>query len=221
MKKKDSRDCQIELSFEEIMKNFKSNFKQLVKKACENACFSKLKEQKNKLSKGKEIKYHQFQRQSYLIPGSNISSDDMCNILKCRIRDLDLKGNFPNAYEDKKCPFTRCNSPESQFHFAYCEFYSDNSIIPRGIEYADLFESDVQKQFQIMKVLTKRMEERNKKFGTSLRTRRGPEDPRMKERRVRKGVTRNTTRQPLSLVIRGRKNIKSLRIKKNNTKQHK
>ena len=200
--KKDLKEFNIELSFEEIMNFSKVKFKQLVRNSCEKACFLYLKDQRSKISKGKEISYELFQIQSYLIPGSNFSSDDICNILKCRIRDLDIKGNFPKAYSDTKCPFPHCSSSESQIHFAYCSFYSNGSIIPNNVQYIDIFKSDIKKQYQIMKILTKRIEERNKNFGTSLYTRGGPGDPRGKERPVRKGVTQGhqqTATQPRDL----------------------
>ena len=102
----------------------KTKFKVLVKKACESACFSKLLEEKSEVSKGKEIIYDKFQIQPYLSSGTGLSSESICNILKCRIRDLDVKQNFANAYEDTKCPFSLCISSETQFHLFTCNFYS-------------------------------------------------------------------------------------------------
>ena len=160
--KKDLLDCQINLTFEEIESFSKVKFKSFVRKSCERASFNKLIHDKSKLSKGKELEYCMSELQQYLTPGSYLSSDDVCNILKCRIRDLDVKGNFPMKYSDKSCPFPDCKATESQYHFATCGYYPHTKVIPNGVHYSDLFESDPLKQYQIMKILMERFATRIK-----------------------------------------------------------
>ena len=184
-------------------------FKSFVKKACEKACFLNLLEQKSKISKGKEIVYHQNQSQSYLSPGPNYPSEDICRILKCRIRDVDVKANFKNAYKDLKCPFQLCTSIETQHHLASCKFYPERSLISSNFQYNDLFGSDFHKQFQIMKIIMKRCEIRNEMFQTQLRNKCGPVDLRTVGRPVSGVTNRGTSRQARSLVIRGQTRKKS------------
>ena len=144
--KRDLTDFKIDLSFKDIMSYSKVKFKMIVKQACDSAFFVKLLDEKSQVSKGKEIIYNNFQIQSYLRPGSNLSTDDLCGILKCRIRDLDVKENFSKAYRDTECPFPLCKSSESQLHLAYCKFNPESSIIPNGFIYEDILKSDIDKQ---------------------------------------------------------------------------
>ena len=174
----------------------------VVKKACDRAFYIQLLAEKCKLSKGKEIRYDNFQVQPYLRSESKLSSEESCKILKCRIRDLDVRDNFPNAYADRSCPFPQCESPESQLHLSTCQYYSDSSVIPNGLKYEDLFESDIEKQFQVMSILMKRVSIRNKLFPAHTSSRGWPVDPRKEERLI----SRDTSRQSLSLVIRRRRN---------------
>ena len=97
--------------------------------------------------------------------------------LKCKIIDLDVKGNFPDMYRDSKCPFKLCTSYESQYHMANCTFYPVNTLIPNGLQYEDIFKSDIQKQFQVMKILMSRNEIRNKMLETQHCQQGGPVDP--------------------------------------------
>ena len=140
----------------------KINFKRLVRKSCHEASFQNLLDQKNKLSKGKEIVYKELKTQSYLHPESNLSSEDMCRILKSRIRDLDVKGNFVNSYTDTKCPINLCLSYESQSHLAHCTFYPETTSITNGLQYKDIFNDDIEKLFQIMRILVSRTDIRSK-----------------------------------------------------------
>ena len=177
----------------------------MVKKACDSVWFSKVMEEKRRVSKGKEISYERFQVQPYLRSGWNLSSDDLCKILKCRIRDLDVRENFSNAYENTKCPFPLCKSPENQLHLSSCEFYPDSSIISNGIKYEDLFNSDIEKQFQITNILMKWIVIRNEMIPAHTQSRGWPVDPRKKERLIDRSTNRGTSRQALSLVILGQR----------------
>ena len=204
--KQDLSDFRMDLSFEDIMTYSKLKFKLLVKNACEKAYFFKLLEEKRQLSKGKEIRYEQFQIQPYLSPGFNLATDGMCRILKCRIRDLDVKENFPNAYNDTKCPFPNCKSSESQDHLISCNSYPDNcNLIPSGLKYEDIFTRDVDKQYQVMQILMQCIATRNELFPAHLHNSGRPVDPRRKQRLVSRSTTRGTNRQALSLVIRGQR----------------
>ena len=97
----DLEDLKINYSFEDISKNFtKQNFKKIIRTECKQACFMSLLKEKNKLSKGKEIMYEEFKMQTYLKPGHNLTQHSARRIFSLRSRDLQIRGNFPNVYND-------------------------------------------------------------------------------------------------------------------------
>ena len=67
--KQDLKDLKIYLSFDEIRVLPKQIFKIMVKRTCKDACFQVLINEKQKLSKGREIEYDNFETQAYLKPG--------------------------------------------------------------------------------------------------------------------------------------------------------
>ena len=83
---RDLEDLGINKSFSEIASIGKQHFKKLVKQSCENACFYQLIEEKQKLSKGKDISYSSFRTQPYLMSESGLSIETMRRIYhtKCR-----------------------------------------------------------------------------------------------------------------------------------------
>ena len=101
--KKDLKEFEITLSFEEISVISKKHFKLMVKKACKKACFKSLELERENQSKGREIKHFNLQTASYFQPGNGISVDSMRWIFSIRSRDLAIKGNFPGAYRDTNC----------------------------------------------------------------------------------------------------------------------
>ena len=101
--KNDLRDFDLSSDIEQIKHFSKNQIKDLVKKRSRETYFRLLLNDKSKLSKGQEIVYQSFEQQTYLKPSSNLTSDEMKKIMKIRIRDVDLKCNFPNFYKDKKC----------------------------------------------------------------------------------------------------------------------
>ena len=74
---KDLKDCNISLSYEDIQNTSKLKFKEIVKSTVQKASFRKLQEEKNKLSKGKDMKYEELKTQQYLMPGNYLNIQDM------------------------------------------------------------------------------------------------------------------------------------------------
>ena len=101
--KEDLEEFKIKHSFEEIALMTKKKFKGIVKEACRSACFNSLLNEKEKLSKGKEIIYNELKTQSYLLPGNNLSTESARWIFTLRSRDLPIRGNFPGAHKELKC----------------------------------------------------------------------------------------------------------------------
>ena len=177
--KEDLKEIGIQLSFEEIGSMSKSKWKVLVKNKIKEACFISLSKQKEKLSKGKECKYDKLELQSYFKSGNTLATDTKRKIFKTRSRDLYLKCNFPNAFSDLQC-VTGCdeNSRDDQQHLFSCSVLSGNTIMSDNIRYEDIFnQNDVLKQQQVVNILYKHLEKRNK-FVSPDCDMSGPLDPR-------------------------------------------
>ena len=161
----DLHDLEIKLSFGQIESLTKSKFKMLVKNSCKIACFNSLMKDKEKLSKGKEIKYDRLESQTYLNPGNNLLLETMRWIFRIRSRDLDIKGNYPNCYSDVTCVISERNERETQLHFWECQKYRMNhEVSETNVSYSDIFTSDTRKQGTIMKIMKQKYEERKSYF---------------------------------------------------------
>ena len=125
----------------------KQSFKLLVKESCDIASFKNLSAEKDKLSKGKDIKYVTFQTQPYLMSDSGLSVETMRKIYHIKCRELPVKANFPSAFENNFCLFPYCTNEDSQYHiFSSNCFISDsiNEITDTSVKYSDIF-SDIQR----------------------------------------------------------------------------
>ena len=143
----DLKKLQISLSFEEISSLSKQQFKQIVNSSCLNASFNFLLNEKSKLSKGINLKYSKMSIQSYFLPGNNISIDCMRKIFEIRSRNMKLKCNFPNQYNDRKCLVPQCLDSDSQLHLYTCKYLSEKSdrVMLCDLSYEDIFKDDVAK----------------------------------------------------------------------------
>ena len=83
---RDLDELEINMSFSEIADMGKRQFKVLVKKSCEKACFNKLISEKEKLSKGKEIIHERLKTQPYLKSESGLSPETMRRIYHVKYR---------------------------------------------------------------------------------------------------------------------------------------
>ena len=81
----------IKLSLEEIERLSKNTFKKIAKKACYNSAYTYLIQEKNKLSKGKNLIYNSLKTQNYLMPGTGLSTQDLKQIYSVRTETCFLK----------------------------------------------------------------------------------------------------------------------------------
>ena len=103
--------------------------------------------EKNKLSKGREIKYKEHKMQSYMKPGSGLAPDTARKIFSLRSRDLQIRGNFPNSHEDLSCVMPLCQERETQEHLWSCSFLApENVIVQQDLQYYNIFCENVRKQ---------------------------------------------------------------------------
>ena len=162
---KDLKDCNISLLYEDIQNTTKLKFKEIVKSAVQKASFRKLQEEKNKLSKGKDMKYEEPKTQQYLMPGNCLNIQDMRRILQIRIRDSPVKSNYQTAFTDTSCPALGCKEKETQKHLfeSSCWIRKEDltSVHSNAVRYSDIFESSVQKQFEVMSIIFERLKARN------------------------------------------------------------
>ena len=158
--KKDLKELNINLSFDDIENMSKSAFRNLINNACKKACFQSLLLEKSKLSKGSEIVFSTFQTQNYLNPGNGLTIEEMRRIYHLRCRQVFLKCNFPSFFGDKKCVAPH-QAFDRQKHVFYCSFFSSkNEIASPNIKYDDIFASNVKNQIEVMRIFYERLERR-------------------------------------------------------------
>ena len=95
--KDDLEMLDIKLSFEDIGKESKESFSKLVKERVRSLAFSEFMEEKNQLSKLKDLSYNELKMQNYL-SAKNVNTDTAKNIFKYRTRMTFLKGNFRTQF---------------------------------------------------------------------------------------------------------------------------
>ena len=123
-----------------------------MKKSVENASFERLNEERKRLSKGKNLEYEELTTQPYLLPGNSLTITDMRRIMKIRIRDIPVRGNFPNASKQTDCPASNCSSKETQIHLYESNCWTKNeenkTLSTTGANYSDIYGRYIQKQFE-------------------------------------------------------------------------
>ena len=104
-----------------------------------------------------DLNYEKLAVQKYLKSDSILSDDEKCLLLKCRVRELDVKLNYRNRYQNQNLQCSLCLSGEddSQYHLFHCSKIIDdceNLSNNVTIEYEDLF-SDMSLQIPAAKLL--------------------------------------------------------------------
>ena len=180
----------------------KQKFKLLVKKACKTYYHKQISEDKKHLSKGNEIFYSCLELQPYLRAKSNLSLETMKRILKIRLRDIPLKRNFPNLYEDKKCLAAPvCVGEDSNQHVFSCLFLEEkNQISTNDIEYKQIFGDNIMKQEKVANIMFVKLQIRSKLLPSPTR---GSHDPRNRRLGIR--GTRKITKTVAKRVPKVRK----------------
>ena len=173
----DLKELNINMSLSDISLLTKKHFKIIVKKACIEYAFNYLVEQTSKLSKGSEILHAKLNMQSYLQPGNNLSVSDMRTIFMMRMRNLNLKCNYPSMYDNRKCIAPQCMDEDSQFHIYSCKYLDEhNSITMPNNSYYDIFTNNVERQYQVMQIMIQHYITREKML-SSQASRDDPADP--------------------------------------------
>ena len=133
----------------------------MIKERCQIAYRKKLNDQRQTLSRGKEIEYTQLETRKYLSLSNNLTIEEMKNIMRIRIRDIDVKANFPNYYKDRKCSVPECKAEETNSHIFNCKFLgAENDVVEKEVEYENIFSDDAEKQANVARIFVNRMRKR-------------------------------------------------------------
>ena len=78
-------------------------------------------DRKSDNAKGKQILYEEFEMADYLHPGDkDITIEEQKWLFKCRVEDVDIKGNHKWKHTNIFCSSCQQNEDETQFHLLNC-----------------------------------------------------------------------------------------------------
>ena len=168
---------ELNLTIEEIKSSSKTGIKKRLNESINKAALDYLIKTKNKQSKGRDLFYHSLEMQPYFLPQNRLSIRQMQQIFQLRSRNLPLKANFPNQFNDKRCVIPECSDQDSQKDLFHCKYLDPKNILmERSIEYEDLFSNDVKKQVLVMNILYKKYNSRLEYMASRAETPRDQED---------------------------------------------
>ena len=134
----------------------------------------------------------------------------MRRIMKIRIRDIPVRGNFPNASKQTDCPASNCSSKETQIHLYESNCWTKNeenkTLSTTGANYSDIYGRYIQKQFEVMVIMFRKLEKRN-----IILREDGPLDP-------RGGNQRNIQKAPNLVIRKAKMKTKPTKVMKSTNK---
>ena len=138
----DLEDIDLDISFNDIKRQSKESFKNLVKGKIKTAAFAYLTKLQATKSKSKNIDYKCLELQSYLKPGNDMTIQEKCFVFQARSRYVPVKCNFKIGLNDLKC--RQCDlEDETQEHIMTCPALEENTVTNQNIpEYSALFSED-------------------------------------------------------------------------------
>ena len=152
-------ELNINIELNEIKHTPKVTFTKIVKCHVQEAAFDYLIRKKNERTsehaKGKYIQYDELKMSEYLCPSEiNISIDERKWLFKCRVDDIDVKGNRRWKYNDVSCNSCAKGVPETQQHILECEYLlGRNEILSYIPEYSELYSGDLEGQVYVSRLL--------------------------------------------------------------------
>ena len=154
------------MSFADIKKQSKENFKNIVKNKIKIAAFEYLRNIQATHSKSKQIEYKSLELQSYLKAGNDMTIQEKCFVFQARSHCVQVKCNFKIGLSDLKC--RQCGiEDETQDHIMTCAALVDNSLTNQNIpEYGEIFSDNPQKIAFIGRILQTKF----KKLNNNLQT---------------------------------------------------
>ena len=140
------------LSFDDIARYSKSEFKRMITKQMNKAAFHYLLKEKETLKKSSFLMYNNFAIQNYLKTGANISKTNIQHIFCLQSESLDVAQNFSKKYQNNiTCQHEACPGRDDQKHlYESCAFFTTKSdSFDKSIEYEEIFKNNVQNQLLI------------------------------------------------------------------------
>ena len=137
--RKDLKDIGINDTFEEIAKKKEETFKKQVTKAGQIYTFRKLKNEKDRRSKGQNLKYNKFEMKKYLV-NENFKSREAIFLFKIRTEMLDVRKNYEKQYINNMTCQVCHSHTDTQQSILTCSVLNTK---PNKINYNDLFSEDL------------------------------------------------------------------------------
>ena len=151
--KNDLLSVDIDLSFDEIAKFSKSQFKHLVKKKLSSASKDSLRKQQKCHSKTANLVIKD-NIQNYLI-SHKLTLIEKQNLYKLQARIVNVKNNYKSMYKDLKCIFCiEDNSIDCVEHYLKCSYLLNHKTLKikiQSVNYSDLFK-DIDSQTRFVRL---------------------------------------------------------------------
>ena len=159
--RRDLREIQIDLSFEEIKLMKKQEFKNIVKRKIEVNAKKKLEEKKSNHSKVKNLKHGYFGMQKYLKQSKmQISVEEMQLIFKLRSRVTNVRMNFKGMHEEWTCQVCQEDNETQEHIVQECKKMNINDL--EKIEYEKINHGNVEEMLKIARKFKRNIERRDK-----------------------------------------------------------
>ena len=153
--KKDLEELEMNLSYEEIKRNTKEQFKRIVKEHVNEKAFKYLKNLQQTHSKAKPIQYEKFSLQNYLRADNKLTTKEKSFTFALRTRMLELRANFKSGKSDLNCRLCNKHEENQQMLLKCSALNSDHLSTP---PYSDLYSEDADKVTRISMILKKKFE---------------------------------------------------------------
>ena len=106
-------------------------------------------------AKGKKIIYTEFKLAEYLhLENEYLTVEEKKWLFKCRVEDIDIKGNHRWKHSNIACFSCKKNIDETQRHLVFCEYLlGKNEHISYIPEYDELYNGSLDEQVYLAKIL--------------------------------------------------------------------
>ena len=160
------------LSFDEVERMTKQQFKKLINDALLNEGFIYLQNLQKNLSKISHIEYGKLSIQNYLNTDkfTNLQAEFLSSL---RGRMLDVRSNYKGSNKDLTCPTcSDLSKLDTQQHLLFCEELQDNSVTltQHIVEHDDILSTTINKQFTITKILQQKFQVRKQNLKSRFST---------------------------------------------------
>ena len=165
---KSLEDLEIDLSIEEIERMKEDNFRSMVRKKTEDSALKYLNKMKGKHSKVMDISHTSLDMQPYL-EASETTIQERKFLFSLRSRMVDVKTNYREKYKDTICPCCKAEE-DNQEHLLSCSKLDvSGTLVDSTVNYDDLFQSNIQRQVNTMRVIRSRYKQRKKMKNSPLK----------------------------------------------------